>query len=253
MRYELMLPHQIRKAIADNWPVVLPLGVLEYHGEHMAAGMDTLAVTGVVAILEEEMDLVVLPPFYYGAASHAVEPPEGTGTLHVGSEVLTPFARELFTGLLRIGFRNLHGFIHHQTENFAAGMPTDLAFRLAARQAIFAFIEKERGEGWWGNKTMADYYAKQAAGDDPFNWIKVHPLMTPEITAEYPFDHAGEGETSLMLSLYPEAVDMKRLSAKTWYTKTAKRASRETGDRGRDLILARMRTVLGGKARKRKR
>ena len=42
MRYELMLPHQIRRAIAENWPVVLPLGVLEYHGEHMALGMDTL-------------------------------------------------------------------------------------------------------------------------------------------------------------------------------------------------------------------
>jgi hypothetical protein len=28
MRYELMLPHQIRAAIAANLPVVLPLGVL---------------------------------------------------------------------------------------------------------------------------------------------------------------------------------------------------------------------------------
>lgn len=33
MRYEMMLPHQIRRAIAENWPVVLPLGVLEYHGK----------------------------------------------------------------------------------------------------------------------------------------------------------------------------------------------------------------------------
>ena len=48
MRYELMLPHQIRTAIDRNWPVVLPLGVLEYHGEHMAVGMDTLAVTGIL-------------------------------------------------------------------------------------------------------------------------------------------------------------------------------------------------------------
>ena len=44
LRYELMLPHQIRTAIEQRWPVVLPLGVLEYHGEHMAVGMDTLAV-----------------------------------------------------------------------------------------------------------------------------------------------------------------------------------------------------------------
>ena len=56
----------------------------------------------------------------------------------------------MFQGLLRIGFRNIHVVVHHQTENFAAGMPTDLAFKFAARQAIFAFLEKERGEGWWG-------------------------------------------------------------------------------------------------------
>jgi len=31
MRYELMLPHQLREAIDKNWPVILPLGVLEYH------------------------------------------------------------------------------------------------------------------------------------------------------------------------------------------------------------------------------
>jgi creatinine amidohydrolase len=36
-------------------------------------------------------------------------------------------------------------------------MPTDLAFKFAARQAIFAFLEKKRGEGWWGSDKMADY------------------------------------------------------------------------------------------------
>ena len=93
---------------------------------------------------------------------------------------LFPFAQEMFTGLLRIGFRNIHFFIHHQTENFAAGMPTDLAFKFAARQAIFAFLERDRGEGWWGSEKMANYYAQQKGGDDPFNWIKGHPLMTAE-------------------------------------------------------------------------
>ena len=72
MRYELMLPFQIRQAIAQNWPVVLPLGVLEYHGEHLAVGMDTLAVTRILERLEREADIVVLPPFYYGTASYAV-------------------------------------------------------------------------------------------------------------------------------------------------------------------------------------
>ena len=86
MRYELMVPHQIRAAVDSHWPVVLAVGVLEYHGEHMAVGTDTLAVTGCLEILEKEINLVILPPFYYGAASYAVEPPERKGTLHVDAE-----------------------------------------------------------------------------------------------------------------------------------------------------------------------
>jgi creatinine amidohydrolase/Fe(II)-dependent formamide hydrolase-like protein len=246
MRYEMMLPHQIRTAIEKNWPVILPLGVLEYHGEHMAVGMDTLAVTKMLDLLEKESDIVILPPFYYGAASFAVEPPEGNGSVHVDSSALHPFARELFTGLLRVVFRNIHVFIHHQTENFTVGMPTDLAFKFAARQAIFAFLEKTRGEGWWGKGEMADYYAQQAGGSDPFNWIKLHPLMTRETIAQYPFDHAGEGETSLMLALCPEAVDMSHLDDRQqWYVKSAAQARAETGSRARDLILAHMKSVMG--------
>lgn len=247
MRYELMLPHQIRRAIAESWPVVLPLGVLEYHGEHMAVGMDTLAVIKTLELLEEEMDLVVLPPFYYGASSYAVEPPEGNGSVQVDAGKLAPFAEELFFGLLRVGFRNIHVFIHHQTENFSAGMPTDLAFKFAGRQAVFRFLEKEHGEGWWGNEKMASYYSEHAAGSNPFNWIRVHPLMTPEILAHYPFDHAGVGETSLMMALCPQAVDMDRFDDnKGWYTKSAREASAELGRKGRDLALAHMRDLLKG-------
>jgi creatinine amidohydrolase/Fe(II)-dependent formamide hydrolase-like protein len=245
MRYELMLPHQIRAAIDGNWPVVLPLGVLEYHGEHMAVGMDTLAVIKALELIEPEMNIVILPPFYYGAASYAVEKPERNGSVQVGGPVLSAFGEELFYSLLRIGFRNVHAIIHHQTENFAAGMPTDLAFKTAGRQAIFRFLEKEHGEGWWGDEASANYYAAHAAGANPFNWVQVHPLMTPQITAQFPFDHAGEGETALMLALCPEAVDMERTADnRSWYTASAKGATVETGQRGRDLVVERLRALL---------
>lgn len=244
MRYERMLPHQIREAIASGTPVALPLGVLEYHGEHLAVGMDTLAVVRILDQLETEMDLVILPPFYYGASSYAVEPPEGNGSVHVDAGKLFPFAQALFTGLLRVGFRNIHFFVHHQTENFAQGMPTDLAFKFGARQAIFEFLEKERGEGWWGNEATAKYYSEHAAGADPFSWIRGHALMDAEIIAAYPFDHAGLGETSLMMDLCPEGVDMTRLSPDKWYTASAAAASGELGAKGRDAILARLRRIL---------
>jgi creatinine amidohydrolase/Fe(II)-dependent formamide hydrolase-like protein len=245
VRYEMMLPYQIRRAIGENWPVVLPLGVLEYHGEHMAVGMDTIAVIEALNDLERETDIVILPPFYYGAASYAVEPPEGNGSLQVNADRLFPMAQDMFKGLLRIGFRNIHFLIHHQSENFAAGMPTDLAFKFAARQAIFEFLEHERGEGWWGKAGASNYYAQHEKGDDPFNWISGHPLMTPEITAQYPFDHAGVGETSLMLAMRPEAVDMSRLDPTKWYAESAGMATAELGTKGRRLILDHLRQVLG--------
>lgn len=245
MRYELMLPHQIRKAIDANTPVVLPLGVLEYHGEHMAVGMDTLVVAKTLELIEKEMPIVVLPPFYYGAASYAVEPPERNGSVQVDGSRLSPFADDLFQSLLRIGFRNIYAIIHHQTENFTAGMPTDLAFKSAARQAISRFIEKESGEGWWGNAVMADYYAKHAAGANPFNWIQVHSLMDATMFGEFPFDHAGEGETSLMMALCPAAVDMDFVGDNTgWYAESAGRASAELGSKGVALILDRLRRLF---------
>ncbi len=244
MQYELMLPEQIRDAIDANLPVVLPLGVLEYHGEHLPVGLDTLVVIKLLEEVEREVQLVRLPAFYYGAASYAVEGPEQSGTLHVGANCLYPFAQEMFLGLLRIGFRNIHFFVHHQTENFDAGMPTDLAFKFGARQAIFAYLEAERGEGWWGKRDMADYYDQQSAGEDPFNWIKGHPLMTPEIIKQYPFDHAGIGETSLLMALCPDVVYLDKISPDQWYTSNASEASSELGDKGRALILAHMREAL---------
>ena len=54
MRYELMRPGQIREAIARRTPVVLPLGVLEYHSEHLPVGMDTLAVERALWEYEKE-------------------------------------------------------------------------------------------------------------------------------------------------------------------------------------------------------
>lgn len=231
MHFELMLPYQIKEAITKKIPVVLPIGVMEYHGEHMSVGMDTLAVTKVLDRLESHMEVVILPSFSYGAASYAVAGPEGSGTLNVDASVLAPLAEQIFTGLLRIGFRNIHGIVHHQTENFSSGMPTDLAFKIGARQAIFKFQERTAGEAWWGSQDMSDYYNRNQEGRDPFNWIKLHPLMDGEIIKNYIFDHAGEGETSLLMALAPEGVEMDRISENsTWYTESANNSSSEKGE-----------------------
>ena len=245
MRYEFMFPDQIRDAIDKNTPVAMALGVLEYHGEHLSPGVDTLLVVRALEILEKEIPLVIIPPFFYGAGTYAVAPPERHGGIHVDSQVLNLFARQLFYNLLRIGFRNIYVFIHHQSENFANGMPTDLSFKLAARQEIFAFIEREHGDGWWGDNASSTYYEDHAKGGDPFNWIHICPFMSAEALALYPIDHAGEQETSLMMAFCPECVDMNRFEKGHWYSEGAIRASLEYGNKAKEIILRDMKKTMG--------
>jgi creatinine amidohydrolase/Fe(II)-dependent formamide hydrolase-like protein len=143
--------------------------------------------------------------------------------------------------LLRTGFRDIPVVIHHQTENSAAGVPTDPAFKFAAREAIFAILAKGRGGGWRGSKKMANCYAQRSMGDDPFNWIKTHPLLLPAEMDGFPFDSAGQGEKSLVMRLYAEAMDLSRLCDGKWYARSAREASREVGARGRESLLKRPR------------
>ena len=242
MDFARLRPHQLQSAIAANTPVVLPIGVMEYHGQHLPAGVDLLAVTQVLTRLGDQ--IITLPPFAYGAASHAVAGPEGTGTLHVDANAILPLAEGLFTALLKAGFRNIRGVIHHQTEGFDQGMPTDLAFRLAGRNAIMRHLEATRGPGWWGDRGMQDYYARQAEGADPFNWIRIHPLFPKG--AAFPFDHAGKGETALMQALAPETVDITcAVDGDHWYTEDATEASAELGEAGVQVAITHLRQVLG--------
>lgn len=244
MRYELMFPNEIREAIDKNIPVVMAVGVLEYHSEHLTPGVDTLLVIRALEMLEKEIPLVILPPFYYGAGSYAVAPPERKGGMHIDSQVLNLFARQLIYNILRIGFRNVYFFIHHQTENFVNGMPTDLAFKLAARQEIFAFLERDKGDGWWGEPSSANYYAEHESGVDPFNWISIYPLISAELLVKYPPDHAGIQETSLMMAFCPEGVDMSRFEEGKWYSETAKNASKEYGEHVKEKILRDMKKIM---------
>ena len=241
MQYLNMLPYQIRKAIDTNVPVVLPLGVIEYHAEHLPLGVDCFTCIEIIRRVEaRHPEMVVLPPFYYGAASWAVAKPERNGTVHVDAEKLVPVAEEIFRGLLRVGFRNIHAFIAHQTEEFEQGMPTDLAFRLAARHALFEWLDKESGEGWWGTEKFSNYYS---GANNPFNWIRIHTcneFKTTEERERFPGDHAGKVETSETMAICPELVELDRIDGSLWFARDGKDSSVEYGN---DALEAGARSV----------
>ena len=83
--------------------------------------------------------------------------------------------------------------------------------------------------------------AQHQSGKDPFNWIKLHPLMDAAIIKNYIFDHAGEGETSLLMALAPEGVEIARVSENnTWYTKSAFNSSTDKGEEVTAKIIERL-------------
>ena len=244
MKYEFMFPDQICKAIDENWPVVLPFGVLEYHSGHCCVGMDTLVITRSLDLLEKEIDMVILPAYYYGASSYAVAGPQRNGSIHVNSDVVHKMSKDLFKSLLAIGFKNIHVFIHHQSENFAAGRPNDLALRFAARQVLFELLEVEKGMGWWGDDSMKDYYAQLDAGQDPFSWIKIHPFMDEQTQKQFPIDHAGKVETALMMAFCPEGIDMARFDENKWYSKSAVEANTDCAEKIKQAVLKNLKKTL---------
>lgn len=141
-------------------------------------------------------------------------------------------------------FRNIYLFVHHQSENFCKGMPTDLAFKLAARQKIFVFTEWERGNGWWGEDTQsANYFGEHATGDEPFSWMHVCLFKSEEAQSLYPINHVGKQEPSLMMAFCPEAVDMGRFDESKCYSKGVKVASLKYGNEAKEIILRYMKIV----------
>ena len=108
------------------------------------------------------------------------------------------------------------------------------------------FLEKERGENWWGRDDMQTYYSDHHAQTDPFSWIRLHPLLDAEIQKEFPIDHTGKQEISLMMAFCPEGVDMERYKDDKWYSRSAKDANLKYGNAAKEEILKSIKAILTG-------
>lgn len=244
MRLENMLHYQLREAIDMSLPLVIPAGTLEYHGEHLGYGTDTIVTVRILEMLEEEKDMILAPPFYYGPSSYAVAGPEN-GTIDVDVDNFERHVRDVLWGLLLTGFRNIYVVIHHQYEE-GTELPEALAFKKSARQLTFQYLEQEKGRGWWGQPEYCHFYETLEESDNPWNWITVLPLMHPEVQEATGYDHAGEYETSLMMATAPEAVEMKRLKdgQQPWYVREANKATLETGKKMVRMILDNLKNTI---------
>ena len=228
MKLETAAFHEIEGAKKRKIPLVIPVGTIEYHGPHCSLGCDTQIAAGIAGRLAREKEIVVAPPVWYGVASYAVAGPE-KNTVQVGPDVFEAYVACILESLLAGGWRNVYLLIHHQYENESL-MPMTLACMKAGKKVTMAYLEKERGAGWWGSDSFSGYYGELDAGDNPFNWIKVLPCMSARAQAATGYDHAGEWECSLMLALCPEAVDLGLLGQSAeWFVQGAANASAAKG------------------------
>ena len=210
-------------------PLVIPAGTVEYHGPHCSYGCDTLVAEGLIKKLMERKELMLAPTISYSPSSFAVGDAK-SGTVHVEEQAFENYVYYVFMSLLSAGYRNIYVVIHHQFEQ-ESEMPKTLCYRLAAKRATMKYLEQTLGQGWWGSESYASYYDQLEGDNNPFNWIKVIPTMSTAVQNATGYDHAGKFESSILMSLYPDCVQLDRIDdIKHWFTDSAREANKELGD-----------------------
>ncbi len=230
MRLERIFPREVEYIQKNNVPLVITGGTVEYHGPQCCYGCDTLIAEGLIEKLAEKKDICVAPSIHYSPSSYAVGD-EKSGTVHVEERAFENYVYNVFMSLLNAGFRNIYVVIHHQFEQ-ESEMPMTLCYRMAAKRATMAYLEKTMGQGWWGSENYASYYEQLEGDNNPFNWITVVPSMATEAQNATGYDHAGEFECSILMALYPECVDLSRIDDKYhWFTQSSRKSNAELGNR----------------------
>jgi creatinine amidohydrolase len=213
VQWERLLPREYRAAV-ERLPVVyLPLGTVEWHGEHNALGLDSLKAQALCVRAARRSGGVVHPPVYGGMggldmpATVQMEPEE-TWDNHL----LRPWLEKLCGEFHRLGFRGIVMLTGHYGHNQ----------QIVVRETAARMAER----------------------------LQIPVLGTPEywlaLDAGYLGDHAGIGETSLLWHLEPELVQMDRIRSDPDYggdDRIERGASPELGERYAEVIVERLATV----------
>ena len=185
-RYFAYLTWQQIEAMPDkaNVVIVQPLGAIEQHGPHLPLVVDAAISTAVLGKALTQLPVALpayaLPTLYYGKSNEHWHFP---GTITLSAETLRQVLLESATSLYRAGFRKLIWLNAH------GGQPQVLD--MAARDL---------------HQTHPDLMVFPH-----FVWNVPNPateLLTPK-ELELGI-HAGDAETSLMLSILPDQVQPEK-------------------------------------------
>jgi len=207
VRYHMLRPAQI-VARRRACPVAfIPIGTIEWHGVHNPVGADTLQCEGLAIMCARKLGGLVFPPLYYGesrseALMEAVarDREEIAKAMDLPPENFTA-ARQPFSPTEQV--LNYHRLFLH----ILAEVET-LGFKIGVLVAgHYPLIDHCRSAALMFNQREFSKYQGMLA------WAFVDYLL---VSDKYGCagDHAGGWETSHVMALYPETVDLSLLPPK---------------------------------------
>lgn len=199
--YEELVPTDFRKRVADSPIAYLPLGTLEWHGEHLPLGSDGLQVKHFFEILAKNVGGVVMPMLYLGPdGRQVVENIEyfGMDRGNFIKDEKQQYPRQKFDGSA------------YWVSDSVFNLWIDSTFKQLARAGFKIVVAHGHGPSTIFVQQHADEFGKKYH-------LKIFNCWS-EQDAEglgIMVDHAAMNETSLVMALRPELVHMEYLPADT--------------------------------------
>ncbi len=169
----------VASAVEKGVLAVLPVGACEQHGHHLPLSTDTDLGGGVARRTADGLQALLLPAIAYGDAWNNEA---FAGTLSLSPDTLRATIADIGAGLQRMGVRGMVVINGH----FGNRGPIELAARALAQVGLPVL--------------HLDYPRLEALGAEICDSTPAGPG----------FYHADEVETSMMLALRPDAVDLTR-------------------------------------------
>lgn len=105
MRFEELTSPEVAALDRDKTVLILPLGSVEQHGNHMPLGTDTMLAQSIsLAAAEWTGNVAVLPPPWYGFSAHHMR---FAGSITLRPETLIAVAEDIVGSLVKHGFRHI--------------------------------------------------------------------------------------------------------------------------------------------------
>ena len=185
-RYDELTWEEMRQAIAESRLVLIPFGAVEDHGPHLPLNTDNVIVEAICleAARRATGEVLVTPLISFGLDEHHMDFP---GTITIPIEPLIAYVANVAISVAR------HGFTHILIAN-GHGSNRPIA-DLAARKTVLA------------TGAVCGVVAPNAA----VSKVLAEPVVSQERrSTPGGIAHAGEYETSMMLHLRPDLVQMER-------------------------------------------